>query len=214
MANRNINQIYNLLRVIVRKERGVFITIPEAMDNLDSGQLDSFNDYFKSYAVNQEVHDAIDTFRVYQPFTSATDGKVTYNSDYTHLLAGVFTVTGSTVNKVRFVQTDEWPDAITGQLRPVSLSKPIALDVSDGFLLYPQSQQTGAYTYMRRPVAPVLAYTQAGRTITYDPINSVQLEWLDVYINNVMAKTLKYFSIYMDEDKIYQYAEMQDKETQ
>jgi hypothetical protein len=211
---RNINDINNLLRFIVRKERGVYVTYAEADAALDSGQLDSFNDFFMLYAVNQIVHDALSPFKVYQPFTSASDGSVTFQNDYLHLLAGVFTVYGSTVCPVRFVQTDEFPDAITSALRPVSLSKPIALDIANGFQLYPQSQQIGAYNYLRRPVAPVFGYTQAGRTITYNPATSTQLEWADNFVNNIIAKALKYFGINMGEEAIYQFAQNQDKETQ
>lgn len=212
MAVRNIQQINDLLRFIIRKQRNIFITIAEADDALDASQLDVFNKFFELYAISQTIHDALDNFRVYQPFTSASDGSVPYNADYFHLLAGVFTVTGSTVNKVRFVQTDEWPDAITSQLRPVSLLKPIALDTATGFQLFPQSQQTGAYTYMRRPLAPVYAYSQVGRVITYDPINSIQLEWLDIYINPIIFNTLKYYGINLDDDKLIQFGEMMDKE--
>lgn len=213
MAVRNIQQIYDLIEFIVRKSRGTFLTIPQAMSVLDSGQLDAFTEYFKLYADNQEIHDALDQFKVYQPFTSATDGSVAYNSDYLHLLAGVFTVSGSTVNKVRFVQTDEWPDAITNQLRPVSLSAPIALDASAGFQLYPQSQQTGAYSYLRRPATPVYDYTQVGRVITYNAAGSTQLEWLDVYIDNVIARALKYVGVNMDEQAISEFAQILDQQT-
>lgn len=211
---RNINDLYNFCLFICRKERGIFIQPNVFASNLDNGQLDAFNDYFGEYGVNQQIHDALDTFRVYQPFTTALDGSVAYPSNYVHLLAGVFTVFGSTVNKVRFVQTDEWPDAITGQLRPVSLSSPIALDTNLGFQLWPQSQQTGGYNYMRRPNTPVYGFTQVGRAITYNPATSTQLEWIDVYINNIIAKTLKYFGIYMNEDKVSAFAEQLDKETQ
>jgi hypothetical protein len=210
---RNLNDLYNFCLFIIRKERGSFISPAQFTANLDNGQLDAFNDYFDKYGVNQDVHDALDIFKVYQPFTSAADGSVTYPSNYLHLLAGVFTVTGSTVNKVRFVQTDEYPDVITNQLRPVSLSRPIAIDSSNGFNLYPQSQQTGAYYYMRRPATPVYGFSQVGRVITYNPTTSTQLEWLDVYLNNIIAKTLRYFGIYMNEDKVYQFAEQYNQET-
>lgn len=210
---RNIQNINDLLRFIIRKERGVFITYAEADAALDAGQLDSFNEYFKLYAIDQVVHDAITPFRVYKPFTSASDGSVTYEADYLHLLAGVYTVYGSTVCPVRFVQTDEWPDAITSQLRPVSLSKPIAVDTSNGFQLFPQSEQIGAYFYLRRPAIPVFGYSQAGRAITYNAGTSTQLEWGDNYIDNIITKTLKYFGINMGEDAISQFADYQDKET-
>lgn len=211
---RTLDNLYTFVLFILRKERGIYATPAQFTANLDNGQLDTFNDYFKEYGINQNIHDALDPFKVYQPFVSASDGSVTYPSNYLHLLAGVFTVTGSTVNKVRFIQTDEYPDAITSQLRPVSLSKPIALDSSSGFNLYPQSQQNGAYYYMRRPATPVYGFIQAGRTLTYDSTTSTQLEWLDIYINNVLANTLKYFGIYMNEDKVYQFAEQYQKETQ
>lgn len=210
---RNINDLYNFCLFICRKERGIFIQPNVLATNLDNGQLDSFNDWFKQYGIDQNIHDALDPFKVYQQFTSAADGSVTYPTNYLHLLAGVFTVTGSTVNKVRFVQTDQYPDAITSQLRPVSLSKPIALDSATGFQLYPQSQQTGAYYYMRRPATPVYGYSQVGRAITYNPLTSTQLEWSDIYINNILASTLKYFGIYMNEDKVYQFAEQYEQET-
>jgi hypothetical protein len=210
---RSISDIYNLLSFIIRKQKNVYISIPEAMSALDSGQLDAYSVYWKAYGVDQTIHDALQPFKVYQQFTSDAVGFVTYNADYLHLLAGVFTIIGSTINKVRFVQTDEFPDAITSQLRPVSLSRPIATDQNIGFQLYPQSSQSGAYNYMRRPISPVYAYTQVGRTITYNPLGSTQIEFLDIYVNNIISKTLKYFGVNMDEDKIVQFGEMLDKET-
>lgn len=210
---RNIQEINDLLRFIIRKQRNVFITISEGDNALDAGQLDTVTQYFKLYGINQQIHDALKPFKIYKPFTSDAGGAVSFESDYLHLLAGVFTVTGSTVNRVRFVETDEFPDAITGQLRPVALSSPIAIDTSNGFQLYPQSQQTGAYNYIRRPATPLYSYTQVGRTITYDSATSVQLEWSDVYIDGIIAKALKYYGINMAENEIIQFAEILDKET-
>lgn len=201
------------MRYVVRKERSVFLTIDQAMSVLDAGQLEVFEDYFKMYGVDQIIHDAINPFKVNYQFTSAVDGTVTLPSDYLHLLPNVFTVSGSTVNKVRFVNEDEWVDAITSQLRPVSVTKPIAKDYQEGFNLYPQSQQTGFLTYMRRPATPVYAYTQVGRTITYNAADSVQLEFSDIYIDKIIAKALGYIGINMTEPEITQFGNIKDKET-
>ena len=114
---------------------------------------------------------------------------------------------------IRFVNEDELPFALTSQLRTVSTSKPIAKDTSGGFQLYPQSTQTGFYNYLRRPNAPVLGYTQTGRTITYDPNTSTQLEFTDVYINNIIARALKFWGINMAEQDIQQFAQLQTQET-
>lgn len=209
----NINEIYNFLDFIVRKERGVFITIPEAMQNLDTAQLEAVEDWFSGYGATQALHDAIRKLRTQVQFTSASDGMVSFASDYLHMIGNPYTVTGSTINAVRFVNEDELPYALTSQLRPVSTSKPIAKDSSVGFQLYPQSTQTGFYNYLRRPLKPVLSYTQVGRTITYDPNTSVQLEFTDVYINNIIARALKFYAINMAEQDIQQFAQLQTQET-
>lgn len=210
---RNISNIYDFMQYICRKERGVFLTIPQAMTLLDAAQLEVYEDYFKMYGIDQVVHDAINPFKVNYQFTSAADGTVTLPEDYIHLLPNVFTVSGSTVNKVRFVNEDEWVDAITSQLRPVSLTKPIAKDYGNGFNLYPQSQQTGFLTYMRRPLTPVYDYTQVGRVITYNAAGSQQLEFSDVYIDKIIAKALGYMGINMTEPEITQFGQIKDQET-
>jgi hypothetical protein len=209
----NINDVYNFLVFIVRKERGVFITIPEAMQTIDNAQLEATEDWFSQYGVTQIIHDAIRKLRSQVQFTSTSDGQVVFASDYLHMIGNPYTVTGSTINAVRFVNEDELPFALTSQLRLVSTSKPIAKDTSVGFQIYPQSTQTGFYNYLRRPATPVLGYTQTGRTITYNPNTSVQLEFTDVYINNIIARALKFWGINMAEQDIQQFAQLQTQET-
>lgn len=211
---RNINDLYNLFRDICRKERGVYITIPQFNSYMDSGQLDAFFEYFKGYGANQQIHDALRVFKVYQPFTSTSAGFVTYPSDYVNLLGNVFTVTGSTVNTVTPVNEDELSYALTSQLRPVSTSFPIMVDTATGFSIYPQSTQTGAYFYLKRPATPNLAYTQSGRTITYDSAGSTQLEWEEIYWNNILAKALRYAGVYMGEKEVSDFANQYNAETQ
>lgn len=210
---RNINDIYNLALYITRKERGAYISPDELCQCLDFGQMEFFEECFKIYGINQTIHDALSNFKIRQQFTSASDGTVTFNSNYLHLLAGVFTVYGSTVNPVRFVAEDELPDALTAQLRKVTLNSPIAVDSANGFSLYPQSAQTGFYTYLKRPATPVLGYTQVGRVLTYDPNTSTQLEFTDAYINTILSKALKLVGVNMDENGIEQFAQLQSKES-
>ena len=198
---------------IVRKERGVFVTIPEAMQTLDNAQLEAVEEWFSTYGTTQIIHDAIRKLRVQKSFTSDSTGLVTFDADYLHLIGGAYTVSGSTINNVRFLNEDELALALKSQLRPVLESNPIAIDASVGFRLYPASTQTGFYNYLRRPATPVLGYTQSGRNITYDPNTSTQLEFTDVYINNIISRALKFWSINMAEQDIQQFAQIQTQET-
>jgi hypothetical protein len=198
---------------IVRKERGVFVTIPEAMQTLDNAQLEAVEEWFSTYGTTQIIHDAIRKLRIQKNFTSDSTGLVTFDADYLHLIGGAYTVSGSTINNVRFLNEDELALALKSQLRPVLESNPIAIDASVGFRLYPASTQTGFYNYLRRPATPVLGYTQSGRNITYDPNTSTQLEFTDVYINNIISRALKFWGINMAEQDIQQFAQIQTQET-
>lgn len=211
---RSINDLYNLFRDICRKERGIYITIPQFNSYMDSGQMDAFMEYFKGYGENQQIHDALRVFKVYQPYTSTSAGFVTYPSDYLHLLGNPFTVAGSSVNTVKFVNEDELSFALTSQLRAVSNSYPIAVDTSTGFSIYPQSTQVGAYFYLKRPATPNLAYTQVGRVITYDSAGSTQLEWEEIFWNNILAKALRCAGVYMEEKGVSEFAENYNAQTQ
>jgi len=211
---RTINDLYNFYQYIVRKERGVFVSISQFTSNMDAGQMDAFLEYFKGYGVNQEIHDALRVFKVYQSFTSDGSGYVTYPSNYFHLLGNPFTLAGSTVNTLKFVNEDELSFALTSQQRAVTNTYPIAVDTSTGFSIYPQATQIGAYFYLRRPAAPVLAYTQSGRTITYNSAGSTQLEWEEIYWNNILAKALRYAGVNMNEQGISEFAQQYNSETQ
>jgi hypothetical protein len=209
----NINDIYNQMIFIVRKERGVFVTIPEAMQTLDNAQLEAVEEWFSTYGTTQIIHDAIRKLRVQKSFTSDSTGLVTFDADYLHLIGGAYTVSGSTINNVRFLNEDELALALKSQLRAVSTSNPIAIDASVGFRLYPAATQTGFYNYLKRPATPVLGFTQSGRNITYDPNTSTQLEFTDVYINNIISRALKFWGINMAEQDIQQFAQIQTQET-
>lgn len=210
---RNINDIFNFIDYLVRKQRGVFVKIEDAMSALDAAQLDKLEDDFSLYGINQKIHDSIRPFRVYQPFTSASDGTVTYQSDYLHIVGSPYLVYGSTVTPITFILEDEFVSTLTNQLRPVNAGNPIARDISNGFVIYPQQVQVGGYTYIKRPATPVLSYTQVGRVITYIPSTSVQLQWSDIYINNIIARALKYLGLNMAEQDISAFAEKYTNET-
>ena len=69
---------------------------------------------------------------------------------------------------------------------------------------------------MRLPNAPVLAATYGGsdgRTVTYDPTNSVQLEFSDIYCNNILSRALKLIGVNMDEEGIEQFAQSQSQQS-
>lgn len=210
---RNISNVVDFMSYIVRKERGVMLLISDAVNALDVGQLDALEEYFKQYGVSQVVHDALKPFRVFYQFTSDAAGFVTYPAAVVHLLGTPWTVTGSTANGIRFVNEDELTTLFNSQLRPIDNSYPIAVDTAAGFSIYPQQTQIGYFWYLRRPVLPVYAYTQVGRAITYNSAGSTQLEWNEMYWNNIIARALKYVGVNMSEKEVSDFAAQYENET-
>ncbi len=226
MATRNINTIYNIMREIVRKNRGAWLTVEQAMQALDNGQLIKFETDFKLYATTQTIHDSLRTFKITNyPFSTTGNGKVTFNSDYMHMLADCYVISGSTLHEVHFVNPEEKVKALNSQLRPVSITAPIAeetggegvLNAVGGFNLYPASSYIGCYSYLKRPATPVLDFTLSGpdnRTVTYNSASSTQLEWADNYINSVIAYAMQYIGINMDEVGVIQFSQQIAKQTE
>jgi hypothetical protein len=212
---RTLNDIYILFDNIIRKERGVFITPAQKDLYFNAAQLDLVEDYWKIYAEEEYIHEALDVFKTDYQFTSAADGRVTLPTNYLHLCPNVITVTGSMINPVRFVGEDEWTKASISQLRAVSTANPIARTYGNGFKLLPQTTQIGTLTYIRIPNVPVFGYSVGGsanRTITYNSSTSTQLEWDDVYINKIISKALEYAGVYMSEPEVTAYGMAKDKE--
>lgn len=215
MAARNISDVYNLVDYICRKNRGVFITPAEFNQVMTAAQLELFQYYWDMfYEQDQQLHDALQPFKVlrYQ-FASNSSGFVTFPSDYVHLFFGVFSIYGSTICDCQFVDNEQVPYAIKNQLRPVSLSAPIAEVAPNGFQMYPMTTQIGFYSYLRLPSQVVYGYTQNGRVITYDANTSTQIEFTDAYVNNIISRGLKYFGINMGEQDIQQFAQSQQQQT-
>ena len=216
MAARNINEIFLLVDYICRKQRGVFISIDEFNESIVAANLEAYSYYWElSYRADQLLHDALQPFKVlrYQ-FTSAADGLVTFPSDYSHLFLGVFTVYGSTIHPCQFLDNEQVAQNLDNQLRPITLSNPIAEYAPSGFQLYPMSQQTGFFSYLRLPAQPQFVGTYVNRVLTYNAAASTQIEFKDIYVNNIIARSLKYFSINMSETEIQQFAQLQQQETQ
>jgi len=213
MAARNINQIHNFISFIIRKERGAFITPAEIDNALEAGQLEVIEDYFKLYGMTQQIHDALNPVKVFASITTDASGEVNFGTNHLHLLPLTYTVDGSTISRIRILQDNEWVDALTSQLRPATRETPIARTLSTKMQIYPAGVYTVFISYIKRPEKPTFGYTQSGRTITYDPTSSTQIELGDAYVDKIIAKALAYLGINMNENDIIQFSNMQDAKT-
>lgn len=210
--------IHNWIDFITNKEMGTYFTYEEKDSVLDRGQIEYFNTLYAMYAAAEKVHDGLSPFKAsYQFLTSdSTGGLVTIPSGYMYLTGGqiVVVVNGHTRTKsLEIVPESELAGRLDSQLVPVTNSKPIATVAGKGKVqLYPQIPMAGTMFYLRRPVAPKFVYAQVGRVITYDPTNSVQLEWGESEIGEIMIRALEYLGVNAADANITQFSDAKSKE--
>ena len=98
---------------------------------------------------------------------------------------------------------------------PVSLDEPICImSAQKKIQLFPDQPQSGKVYYFKRPAVPKFAYTQSGRTITYDAGNSTQLDWNEADLNNVIIEALSYLGLNMQSPDVVQFAQIKNQEGQ
>lgn len=217
----DINSIYVFITdVLERKERLAFTSATQINSALDRASKELFTTYAEQYGQTEKLHDALSPFKVQMTFVNADTpgGILTLQPDFQFLL-NAYVVVYDNVNqksikkKIVFVNEDEYISAVNSQVRPASASRPIGITVGKTIVLAPAVSFAGNYTYLRSPVAPVWAYTQVGRAVTYDPTNSVQLEWSELYWSNIIAKALEYLGVNLAEGELVQFGQTKDAQT-
>jgi hypothetical protein len=200
---------------------------------LDMAQMDVFIDFLgnpKTYqpgrpvpiiafGENQYINSALNKFRTTYTFNNGNTpgGVLTLPADCITPLALKTDVWSAAQNrnitrKVVPVNEEELIERLEDQLNPVTLYDPIALyNVNGQMQLFPEQPQSGKLYYLRRPRKPLYSYTMTGRVETLQ-VGSLDLEWSDNIIGDIIAKALKYFSVNMSSAELYQFSEARDKE--
>jgi hypothetical protein len=229
----NINDVHKTILYFVNKEQNAFITPAEIDLVLDKAQMVLFNQYHtnpklpsnvqaKNYGDSQRIDDALSAFKSKYTFTSLTSpaGLVTLPADYMHLISMFTTVYNSTLGRnvyssVQVMNEEELIERLESQVIPVTADDAVAIMNSQNRIqLFPEAPATGGVYYFKRPAVPVFGYTQSGRTITYNPLTSTQLEWRDADIMNIIVIALSYYGLNMSSEMITQFANVKEVQGQ
>ena len=212
----NISEIHDFIDLITAQERGGFNTSAEKDSALDRASLTLFEFYRARYSTSIESKEALAPFRGRYDYTTDGSGEITISTglDFVHLLGFDVMVndpdTPSGFNDdrrypVSFVNEDELADRLNSQTKQPTRTAPIADILGVGWYnLYPQVVHAGTIRYLSRPDVPVFGYTQSGRTITYDPSTSTQLQWTEPYLNNVIFLALRFLGINLNNEYLNQ----------
>lgn len=215
----NLLEINDFIDLVTKKQRGGFNSYAEKDSALDRASLFLFEEYKPMYAKSIEAKEALAPFRKKYHFTSTSLGVVSVpdSEKMVHLLSMEVLVTDAEavsagftsprVWPVRFPNEDEMQDAKNSQLNQPTSTDPIA-DITgvNAYEISPTQTHTGNIYFLKRPDAPFLSHTIVNRVFTYDSVLSVQLEWTEPYINQVIFKALEILDINLGGSDIAQYS--------
>lgn len=217
----DLNAAFDFLQFWINKKTGAWYTIPELTLLVDRGQISYYNDIKPKYSTSQLVREILSPFRASYDFNTSNtvSGYVVIpsNSNYLDMLDIQIEFDISTrvvYYGVPIVAEDERAERLNSLIDPVTITSPIAeITAPRYFRMYPASGYTGTVTYLRRPVAPVFAYTVvSGRVIVYDESASTQLEWRDTEVVHVLLKSLQSIGINLSSEEVSQFAQLKSQE--
>lgn len=214
----NLEEAYRFLNFWLNKTFGYYYSPEDIDDIVDRGQMKLYSTLQPDYATSQRIKDALSPFRESYAFgyPESVNGVVTVPSDRDYLnlldISINYTISARSITKyvpIPLPNEDERAERLNSQVDPVTATSPIGEMIGPASIqLYPEVQYNGKVTFLRRPVKPYFAYTLiSGRVPVYDPVNSVQLEWAENWINEVLIRALDSVGINVGAADIMQWAQ-------
>jgi hypothetical protein len=163
-----------------------------------------------AYGANIQLHDYLRPFRKKMTLLNGNTvgGAIALPSDYNHLLLVELNVVVGTTTKYQpceLLGDDEISYRKNSQVIPAA-EYPFVYFDEGGLQLHPATPVAGTLRYLRKPQDCQFVYTQVGRTITYDAVNSKQLEWNDEATVKIIDKTVARLALYLRDQMALQVA--------
>jgi hypothetical protein len=209
-----IDKAHYWIDFIVNKEITGYFSPAQKDAALERASMERFAELLPLYAVNQKAQDDLGPFKKTYAFTNSTSpiGLITLPADYLHHLNTRIQTYNNQQQRVIYepvdiVNDDELAKRLNSQLIPVTVSKPIGQWAGKGKLqLYPKSGNAGIVDYLKKPDAPVYAYTIVDRAVTYNSAGSTQPEWDDLNMSAIILRAVTYLGVHMDDQKKVEYS--------
>ena len=229
----DIDKVYSFVKFLADKDQQGNFTPKEFNESIDRALnewvMKRYNNLKlvqpdkNGWQQNQKVTDDLRFLLVRNAVSNVTPtGRLDLPSDYLHLSSVVYNYkyseNGSTVvdpKSVNIVKDNEIASFRGSNIygkRIKAKKYVIAAFYKDHLQFYPENINVVDLTYLRKPVAPLWAFTlQNGRPV-YDSVNSVDLEAPDEAVNEICMMCASYLSINLRDVEFTQYVEMQKQQ--
>lgn len=222
MATISINEVKNYTEYLVRKNNSNALTPSQFNLVINRAQLSVFMDRYgnpaeyqagspipkKGYAITQKIADDMRRFTEETNLILNGNGQANYPLDYVHAinLKYVTQNSGNTIHvPIEIVDQAKEGYRLSSCIVPPTKKYPIAIMKNTFFQFYPNLNNV-ELNYLRYPKQAVWAFTMVNSRPVYDAVNSVDLEWEDIVINDIIIQAMKSIGISIKDAEILSFA--------
>lgn len=164
----------------------------------------------QSYEITSRLTEDLRPFKkVLSPTTMNVDGQLSYPSDYFIVTSITYSYIDTVVylRKVEILNDEQYGEAITKVSTKPDEWYPVCNPQATYIQFNPIMTGNLSMTYLRLPVKPVYAVKITDGFYEYDSVNSVELEWGDMQIIDIIAILLGDLGMPLKSADVINYAE-------
>ena len=215
----NVNYFKEYYELIARKTKGGNTLTPEQFNkNANQAQLAVFEKDRNIFLQTKQASDYLSYFlRTYTGAVDSLTGFVPYPNDWQHTASvrayNVLPNQNSNEIEVMEVNARDWGKIQLSQLNPPVYPFYKYSEFRYEYRFLPKSIGIVMIDYFHTPVIPIWNYTIINDTPVYNPTGSVDFEWSEFAINNVMAEFLQIIGINLQDQVLMAFSKMYKDET-
>jgi len=213
----NINEIYELVQYRADKSGFLGNISPNDFNLIfPRAEIKYFNSLYAQYYKTQRISDALSKFvsepiDLTIPTTGSNAGKYTTPSDLFHV-DSVMRVVGTEQYIVVRVEKDRLANHLSSKIEPPTTTFSIYTEYDSYLQFYPKDLGTAVLVYLKAPTKSFWAYTLSSGRPVYNAAASVQPEWSDVDLDNIIYLALQDIAMNMRDGMLQQFGQLETQQ--
>ena len=213
----NINEIYQLIQYRANKSGFLGNISPNDFNLIfPRAEIKYFNSLYAQYYKTQRISDALSRFfsdpiDLTIPTTGSTAGKNTFPNDLFHVDA-ITRVVGTEQYPIVRVEKDRLANHLSSKIEAPTSTFPIYTEYKTYLQFYPKDLGTAVLVYLKAPTTSVWAYTLVSGRPVYNAGASVQPEWNQTDLDNIIYLALQDVAQNMKDGQLQQFSQLETQQ--
>lgn len=229
----SINEVKKLVDYIVRKNNSGYLNPDQFNLIMHRAQMTKFMELYGNpkeyqvenpipriaYEVTQKISDDLRQFKKTADMILNSQGRGNLPSDYVHTISLQYVAglnTSSGVEKqyipIDVVSEDKEYYRLGSAIVPPTKKYPIAVLKSTYYQIHPIDISVVKLSYLSQPIAPIWNYTIVNGRPVFNAATSIDLNWPDVAVNDIVTRACSYIGISIKDNEILNYTQVKEKE--